>query len=72
MRHIYIWSVPIYYRESNRLTEQAEEQLEAMNEEIDAFVTQTNAKKLQIIKDYTAVASNNYKGFDILDENGNY
>ena len=72
MRHIYIWSVPIYYRESNRLTEQAEEQLEAMNEEIDAFVTQTNAKKQQIIKDYTAVASNNYKGFDILDENGNY
>lgn len=53
-------------------TEQAEEQLEAMNEEIDAFVTQTNAKKQQIIKDYTAVASNNYKGFDILDENGNY
>ncbi len=53
-------------------TEEAEEQLQVMNEEIDAFVTQTNSKKQQIIKDYTAVASNNYNGFDILNENGNY
>lgn len=53
-------------------TKEAEEQLSAMNEEVDAFVTATNSKKQQIIKDYTAVASNNYKGFDILDENGNY
>ena len=43
-----------------------------MNEEVDAFVKATNSKKQQIIKDYTAVASNNYKGFDILDANGNY
>lgn len=53
-------------------TEEAEEELSAMNEEVDAFVKATNSKKQQIIKDYTAVASNNYKGFDILDNNGNY
>lgn len=53
-------------------TEEAEEQLSAMDEDVDAFVTATNSKKQQIIKDYTAVASNNYEGFDILDENGNY
>ena len=53
-------------------TEEAEEELSAMNEEVDAFVKATNSKKQQIIKDYTAVASNNYQGFDILDGNGNY
>lgn len=51
-------------------TEEAEEELSAMNEEVDAFVKATNSKKQQIIKDYTAVASNNYQGFDILDNNG--
>lgn len=53
-------------------TEEAEEELSAMNEEVDAFVKATNSKKQQIIKDYTSVASNSYQGFDILDENGNY
>ena len=53
-------------------TDDAEEELQALGEEVDAFVTQTNSKKQQIIKEYTAVASNAYKGFDILDENGNY
>lgn len=53
-------------------TKEAEEELSAMNEEVDAFVKATNSKKQQIIKDYTAVASNNYQGFDILDNNGNY
>lgn len=53
-------------------TEEAEKELSAMNEEVDAFVKATNSKKQQIIKDYTAVASNNYQGFDILDSNGNY
>lgn len=53
-------------------TEEAEEELSAMNEEVDAFVKATNSKKQQIIKDYTAVASNDYQGFDILDNNGNY
>ena len=53
-------------------TEEAEKELSAMNEEVDAFVKATNSKKQQIIKDYTAVASNNYEGFNILDDNGNY
>lgn len=53
-------------------TEEAEKELSALNEEVDAFVKATNSKKQQIIKDYTAVASNNYQGFDILDSNGNY
>lgn len=53
-------------------TSEAEEELSAMNEEVDAFVKATNSKKQQIIKDYTSVASNSYQGFDILDENGNY
>lgn len=53
-------------------TENAEEELQALGEDVDAFVTQTNSKKQQVIKEYTAVASNAYKGFDILDENGNY
>lgn len=53
-------------------TSEAEEELSVMNEEVDAFVKATNSKKQQIIKDYTAVASNQYKGFDILDDNGNY
>ena len=53
-------------------TEESEKELSAMNEEVDAFVKSTNSKKQQIIKDYTAVASNNYQGFNILDENGNY
>lgn len=53
-------------------TSEAEEELSALNEEVDAFVKATSSKKQQIIKDYTAVASNNYKGFDILDDNGNY
>lgn len=53
-------------------TSEAEKELSAMNEEVDAFVKATNSKKQQIIKDYTAVASNNYQGFDILDDNGNY
>lgn len=38
----------------------------------DSFITQTSAKKRQIIMDYTKTASNGYKGFDILDNNGNY
>ena len=53
-------------------TEEATKELSAMDEEVDAFVKSTNSKKQQIIKDYTAVASNGYKGFDILDSNGNY
>lgn len=53
-------------------TEEAEKELSAMNEDVDAFVKATNSKKQKIIQDYTAVASNNYQGFNILDNNGNY
>lgn len=53
-------------------TKEGTELLEAEGEEIDNFIKSTEAKKQEIIKDYTAVKSNNYKGFDILDENGNY
>lgn len=54
-------------------TEEAQEQLSEMGEATDdSFITQTSAKKRQIIMDYTKTASNGYKGFDILDNNGNY
>ncbi len=53
-------------------TEESEKELEALGEEVDAFVKDTNSKKQQIIADYTAVASNGFKGFNILDDNGNY
>lgn len=53
-------------------TEQGEEELKAMGEEVDNFVKSTNSKKQQIIKDYSAVASNGFKGFDILNDSGNY
>lgn len=58
--------------ESNRLTEEAQKELAELGEETDDYVVATKAKKQQIIKDYTAVPSNNGKGVDILDENGNY
>lgn len=53
-------------------TKESEKELEALGEEVDAFVKDTNSKKQQIIADYTAVASNGFKGFNILDDNGNY
>lgn len=43
-----------------------------LGEDVDDFIVQTSAKSQQIIKDYTAVASNEFKGIDILDENGNF
>lgn len=42
-----------------------------MGEDVDDFIVKTNSKTQQLIKDYTAVASNAYKGVDVLDENGN-
>ena len=58
--------------ESNSLTEEAQKELAELGEETDDYVVATKSKKQQIIKDYTAVPSNNGKGVDILDENGNY
>lgn len=54
------------------MTEEAQKELAELGEETDDYVVATKAKKQQIIKDYTAVPSNNGKGVDILDENGNY
>ena len=53
------------------MTEEAKKELEELGESTDDYVVATKAKKQQIIKDYTAVASNGGKGVDILDENGN-
>lgn len=52
-------------------TEAARDELVQMGEDVSDYVIQTKSKKQQIIKDYTAVKSNDYKGVDILDDNGN-
>ena len=57
--------------ESNRKTKSAKEELEEMGEETDSLIT-TQSKLRDTIKEATAVASNQFKGFDILDDNGNY
>ncbi len=59
------------YVESNRKTKSAKEELEEMGEETENVIT-TQSKLRDVIKEATAVASNEYKGFDILDDNGNY
>lgn len=46
-------------------------ELEELGEEVDAWVVSTEAKKRQVIMDYTRVASNDFQGVDILDSNGN-
>jgi len=57
--------------ESNRKTKSAKEELEEMGEETENVIT-TQSKLRDTIKEATAVASNGFKGFDILDDNGNY
>ena len=52
-------------------TEAAKNQLVEAGEDVDDFIIQTKSKTQQLIKDYTAVASNSYKGVDVLDDNGN-
>lgn len=52
-------------------TKSAKEELEEMGEETDSLIT-TQSKLRDTIKEATAVASNQFKGFDILDDNGNY
>ena len=42
-----------------------------MGEDIDDFVVKTQSKTDKIIRDYTAVKSNNYQGVSVLDDNGN-
>lgn len=57
--------------ESNRKTKSAKEELEEMGEETENVIT-TQSKLRDVIKEATAVESNAFKGFDILDDNGNY
>ena len=52
-------------------TEAAKNQLVEAGEDVDDFIIQTKSKTQQLIKNYTAVASNSYKGVDVLDDNGN-
>jgi hypothetical protein len=42
-----------------------------MGEDVDDFVVRTRSKTDSLIRDYTAVASNNYQGVSVLDDNGN-
>jgi len=53
------------------LTEEAKNEIADMGEDVDDFVVRTRSKTDQIIRDYTAVASNMYKGVSVLDPNGN-
>lgn len=53
-------------------TEEAKEELEELGEDTSDFVVQTASKTQEAIKNFTKVASNNFEGFNILDENGNY
>jgi len=52
-------------------TEEAKNELVDLGEDVDDFIVATKSKMQDLIKDYTAVASNAYKGVDILDANGN-
>lgn len=52
-------------------TEEAKGELADLGEDVDDFIVQTQSKTQQLIKDYTAVASNAYQGVDVLDANGN-
>lgn len=47
------------------------EELAELGEEVDEWVVSTQAKKRQVIMDYTKTASNMGQGVDILDSNGN-
>lgn len=53
-------------------TEEAKAELEELGEDTSDFVVQTSAKSQEAIKSFTKVASNNFQGFDILDDNGNF
>ena len=53
-------------------TEEAKAELEELGEDTSDFIVQTASKTQAAIKNFTKVASNDFKGFDILDENGNY
>ena len=52
-------------------TEAAKQELEELGEETENVI-HTTAKLQETIKECTAVASNGFKGVDILDNNGNF
>lgn len=53
-------------------TESARDELASLGEDVEDFVVQTQSKIDATVRDYTAVASNNFKGVSLLDDNGNY
>lgn len=52
-------------------TSESKDELEELGEETDGVIT-TVSKLRDTIMSATKVASNDYQGFDILDDNGNY
>ena len=54
-----------------RLTGTSVQDMQEAGEEVDGLIT-TQSKLRQTIMDVTKVQKNGYKGFDILDSNGNY
>lgn len=52
-------------------TKEAKDELAELGEGVDDFVVRTESKTRKLIMDYTAVASNGFRGVDIYDDNGN-
>lgn len=52
-------------------TKEAKDELAELGEGVDDFVVRTESKTRKLIMDYTAVASNGFKGVDVYNENGN-
>jgi len=52
-------------------TEEAKDEIKDMGEDVDDFVVRTKSKTDSIIRNYTSVASNMYKGVSVLDPKGN-
>lgn len=53
-------------------TQEAKDELASLGEDVDDFVVQTKSKIDETVRNYTAVASNSFKGISVLDDNGNY
>lgn len=53
-------------------TEQAKEELKSLGEDTEDYIVGTKSKINEQVKAFTAVASNEFKGVSLLDENGNY
>jgi len=52
-------------------TKEAKDELAELGEGVDDFIVRTESKTRKLIMDYTAVASNGFKGVDVYDDNGN-